>query len=212
MVFREVKLAFESGRTVLFVKIFLLIGVAFGAVELPYFSAKDLTPYWKSETKGKTQPLEIAQFALTDQNLNQVTDNVFKNKITVMNFFYPMMMNTLQGVNNKLSDIKDFQLVSLSITPALDTPLKLRDFVKKRKLKDQNWRLLTGDSKVLTKLADHFKANVDVASKKTNEFVHSEAAYLFDKEGRVRGIYNTKSKAHMELLIEDVKALVGKAL
>lgn len=184
------------------------------AAPLPYFTPDDFTPVWPEDLTPRTELARMPEFRARDQRARTVTRADFAGKIAVVNFFYascgsvcPMLMDKMRRVHTELATIEDLEMASFTITPALDTPEKLADYARKRRLPAERWSLLTGADAEVRKLERIFKANKDVPSKREGEAVHSENVYLLDREGRIRGIYNASSAADLKLLAQDARAL-----
>lgn len=182
--------------------------------ELPFYTQNDFTPVWKGEFKKGTALAEVPSFQLKNQNGQVVSDKSVRGKVTVLNFFYascgsicPAMMTRMNGLNKKLSEIDNVEMLSITVTPKLDTPEKLAEYAQKRRLDLKRWSLLTGEDAEIRRIEKALMANKDVPSKKDGESVHSENIYLLDQEGKIRGIYNASSRADLELLVGDARQL-----
>lgn len=200
--------------SLLFSLLLTLVHAATPASDLPFYTENDFTPVWKGEFKKDTALASLPAFKMKNQKGQTISEATVRGKITVLNFFYascgsicPGMMTRLQKVNEKLTSIKNVEMLSFTITPVLDTPEKLAAYAKERHLDLKRWSLLTGEDKEIRKVEAAFKANKDVPSKMEGESVHSENIYLMDQEGRIRGIYNASSWADLDLLVGDIKVL-----
>lgn len=192
----------------------ILFPVAVGAVELPFFTPKDLTPVWEENGKVVHQRVRLPEFKSINQNGEAFTQDQLKGKISVINFFFtscsgicPMTMGKINSIKNKIEAASPVQFVSFSITPQADTPGKMKEFIQKRRLNSSHWQFLTGPQEGLNKVAAVFKADKDVPSKRAGEFVHSENIYLIDQQGMLRGIYNLGSQAEVDLLAKDIASI-----
>lgn len=187
------------------------------AADLPFFTRDDFTPVWKGEFKKGTALAQIPSFELKNQNGQVVNEKSVRGKVAVLNFFYascgsicPGMMARMNGLNKKLAELKDVEMLSVTVTPKLDTPEKLAAYAQKRRLDLKRWSLLTGDDAEIRRIEKSLLANKDVPSKQDGESVHSENIYLMDQDGQIRGIYNASSRADLELLVADARTLVAK--
>ena len=116
--------------------IFLLLVVA-----IPAFAATPAASYFKD-------------IVLTDQNGHRVRlyEDVMKDRTIVMNSFFasckgscPIMTQTYASLQDHFADHvgKDLMLVSITVDPKNDTPLRLAEYARKAKAKP-GWILLTG--------------------------------------------------------------------
>jgi protein SCO1/2 len=91
---------------------------------------------------------------LTDQNGHRVRlyEDVMKDRTIVMNSFFasckgscPIMTQTYASLQDRFADHvgKDLMLVSITVDPKNDTPLRLAEYARKAKAKP-GWLLLTG--------------------------------------------------------------------
>jgi len=85
-------------------------------------------------------------------------------------------------------------LVSYSVTPEVDTPEVLSDFVAGHGIDAEAWQLVTGEAETIYELAresyfaDDGRLGTDMSADAL--FLHTEKMLLVDAEGRLRGIYN----------------------
>jgi protein SCO1/2 len=198
--------------TVFLTSLFFTLSVR--AEILPFFAAKDFSPIFSSPQKTSALWMRIPSFQLEDQDKTLITRQSIHNQVTVVNFFFatchsvcPMLMQKLKKVTEALPSTQKYVLLSMSITPRVDTAEKLKLYAQKQKLDLAHWHLLTGEPDEMRKLEDAFKANKDVPSKQAGEVVHAENVYLLDQNGYLRGIYNASSDADLQLLRADIQTL-----
>lgn len=93
-----------------------------------------------------------------------------------------------------IQDRYDVLLVSYSVTPEVDTPEVLSDFVAGHGIDAEAWQLVTGEAETIYELAresyfaDDGRLGTDMSADAL--FLHTEKMLLVDAEGRLRGIYN----------------------
>jgi protein SCO1/2 len=98
---------------------------------------------------------------LTDQNGHRVRlyEDVMKDRTIVMNSFFatckgscPIMTQTYTSLQDRFGDRvgKDLMLVSITVDPKNDTPLRLAEYARKAKAK-RGWILLTGTPEEVTR-------------------------------------------------------------
>ena len=81
-------------------------------------------------------------------------------------------------------------MLSFSITPNIDNPERLAEYASYHGVQSGTWNLLTGNEAQVNTLArDSFFAVLD-RNVDENAFVHTEKAYLVDRQGHIRGVYN----------------------
>lgn len=185
--------------------------------ELPFYISDDLTPHWISKTSDEYKNIhKIAEFSLTDQNGNTVTNKTFDGKVYIADFFFttcPGICTNITAVMQLLQqDYKNDDNVlflSHTVTPGIDTVPVLKKYAKRKYAIDNKWFMVTGDIKEIYDLArNSYFADGDFNLQKDgNTFLHSENFVLVDQQGRIRGVYNGTLPAEMERLKEDVKIL-----
>ncbi|MCB1308772.1 MAG: SCO family protein [Leptospiraceae bacterium] len=195
------------------------------ADRLPYFEGDDFRPFWPEVMKGErelaaTAPdeaIRIPDFAFTDQDDREFGSEQLRGKIYLANFFFtrcrgicPLTMPRLRGVHREFANkTGNFEMISYTITPDIDTPPVLHKYGQDLGINFQSWHLLTGSREVIYKLArDSYGADTDTRTTQGEEdFVHSEQAFLVDEQGYLRGIYNVKRNNDIEAIIADIRLL-----
>jgi len=184
---------------------------------LPYYNTADFTPNWYTEKQLDTLKLhKIADFSLIDQDGKKVSSETVKGKIYVANFFFticpsicPTMTQNLLAVHNTFKNDADILMVSHSVMPATDTVAQLKKYASRWKIDSQRWHLLTGEKDKIYALArqSYFAEKEIGLQKEKNEFLHTENAFLIDKNGCIRGVYNATLPLDVENLVKDIKVL-----
>lgn len=165
---------------------------------------------------------KIADFAFTNQNGKTITQNDYKGKIYVADFFFttcpticPIMTTNMAWLQDKVKDMPDVMLLSHSVTPDIDTPAVLKEYAKKKGVIDSKWNLVTGDKKDIYYIArKSYLAVKTSTSDELYDMVHTENFVLVDKEGRIRGFYNglhidekEDGEKNVSQLLEDIQWL-----
>jgi len=91
-------------------------------------------------------------FALTDQNGSKVTNETYKGKVYVVEFFFstcpsicPIMNRNMAEIQNKFFGNPNFGIASITINPEYDTVEVLKEHAAQIGVKSSNWHLMTGD-------------------------------------------------------------------
>jgi len=157
---------------------------------------------------------KIADFKLINQNGEIVTQQNYKDKIYVADFFFttcaticPIMTKNMVAIQEKIKNDKDIMLLSHSVTPEIDTVAQLKRYAKKKGVIDRKWNLVTGDKEQIYTLAR--KSYLAVKSDGLGDYgmVHTENFMLIDKERRIRGFYDGTKDEDIEKLLEDISIL-----
>jgi cytochrome oxidase Cu insertion factor (SCO1/SenC/PrrC family) len=98
----------------------------------------------------------IPRFDVVNQDEKPVSNDVFKGKITVIDFFFsncpficPAMNGRFAQLATKLKDVPDVQFLSFSVDPAHDTPARLREYAHQYEADTARWQFLTGKKSVI---------------------------------------------------------------
>lgn len=182
---------------------------------LPYYNTADFTPNWYTKKQRDTLKLhKIADFSFTDQEGKKVSSENVKGKIYVANFFFticpsicPTMTQNLLSVHQTFKNDADVLMLSHSVMPATDTVAQLKKYANRWKIDAQRWHLLTGEKdKIYTLARQSYFAEKEIGLQK-NKFLHTENAFLIDKNGYIRGVYNATLPLDVENLVKDIKVL-----
>ena len=156
----------------------------------------------------------IADFELLNQNGEVVTQDNYKDKIYVADFFFttcrticPVMTNHMVQIQEKLKEDREVLLLSHSVTPEIDTVAQLKRYALEKGVDDSKWNLVTGDKKEIYDLArKSYLAAKDIPYSEY-DLVHTENFVLVDKKRRIRGFYDGTDPESIEQLLDDIKVL-----
>ena len=165
--------------------------------------------------KHITKDHTIADFELTNQNGEKITNKNYKDKIYVADFFFTRCqticinmaynMGELQNLYKKDTEI---MFLSHSVTPEIDSVTVLKEYADRKGVIDGKWNITTGAKKHIYELArKSYFAVLDEGTGDENDFIHTEQFVLVDKEKRIRGYYDGTKKEDMEKLKKDIVLL-----
>ncbi|QHI37260.1 hypothetical protein IMCC3317_26390 [Kordia antarctica] len=156
----------------------------------------------------------IKDFKLVNQNGDTITQETYKDKIYVADFFFttcqsicPVMTKNMALIQKEILDDDDILLLSHSVTPEIDSVAQLKRYAIEKGVIDAKWNLVTGDRKQIYDLAR--KSYMAVKSDGTEGYgmIHTENFVLIDKEKRVRGTYDGTNDEEIQELLGDIKIL-----
>jgi protein SCO1/2 len=147
-----------------------------------------------NETESLIKIGPAPKFELTNQDNNKITNETYKGKVYVLEFFFTTCPSICPKMNASMLEIEksffgnpNFGIVSISIDPAHDTPAVLKAHAKVLGIKSSNWNLLTGDKDYIYNLANKgFNLYAGENSKVNGGFEHSGLFALIDKNGNIR--------------------------
>lgn len=158
---------------------------------------------------------KIAPFQFVDQDSTIITNEVFKDKIYVADFFFtscrticPIMKTQMVRVYEATKEMPDVLLLSHSIDPEYDTVALLHDFAERLGADSKRWHFVTGVKDSIYKIAQtSYYATALEDKAEPDGFIHSGAFLLIDKQGRIRGKYDGTKEEDVNRLIGDIKIL-----
>jgi protein SCO1/2 len=158
---------------------------------------------------------KIADFSLTNQNGKIITQNDYKDKIYIADFFFttcqticPIMTNHMAEIQEEIINDDDVLLLSHSVTPEIDSVAQLKRYALKKGVNDKKWNLVTGDKKEIYKLArKSYLAVKDNGDGGPFDMVHTENFMLIDKKRQIRGFYDGTSEDDIQRLLADIEIL-----
>lgn len=157
----------------------------------------------------------IADFSLTNQNGKIITQDDYKDKIYVADFFFttcqticPIMTDHMYKIQKEILNDDDVMLLSHSVTPKIDSVAQLKRYALKKGVNDAKWNLVTGDKKQIYELArKSYMAVKTEGNGDAYDMVHTENFMLIDKKRQIRGYYDGTKPEDITRLIEDIKVL-----
>lgn len=184
---------------------------------LPFYNEATFTPKWFAKDNDSLNNFHsIIDFSLIDQEGDTITNETFKDKIYITNFFFttcpgicPKMTANLDVVQKAFENDDEVLLLSHSVTPETDTVSVLKAYADKHGIKSSKWHLVTGKRSEIYNLGRNaYFVEEDLGVKKTDDdFLHTENLILVDKNKRIRGIYNGLNVNSVDQLIADIKTL-----
>jgi protein SCO1/2 len=175
--------------------------------KLPYLFEKEV-----NENGDSIAPV-VDNFKLLNQYGDSVTLETYKGKLLLVNFFFASCETACPRMNNFIAQNiyrefeKDDQVVflSFSVDPYNDSPAVLMNYAKKLNA-SAHWQFLTGSKTKIYDLAEH-SFRIPGAEDEHQGLFHSSKIALVDKEGHVRGVFDTYTQEDKSSAIDAVRAL-----
>ncbi|MBW8243052.1 SCO family protein [Muricauda oceani] len=163
---------------------------------------------------------KVADFSLVNQNGDTITQENYKDKIYVADFFFttclticPIMTKNMGEVQEAIKNDPTIMLLSHSVTPQIDTVAQLKRYALEKGVIDSKWNLVTGDKKQIYDLArKSYLAVKNDGDGGAFDMIHTENFILVDKEKRIRGFYDGTDRDEINRLLEDIKVLKASYL
>lgn len=154
----------------------------------------------------------IADFKLTNQNGEKITNKTYEGKIYIADFFFTRCQTICISMAYNMSELQeyyknndDIMFLSHSVTPIIDSVSVLKDYAIKKGVIDEKWNITTGPKTHIYDLArKNYFAVLDEGNGDENDFIHTEQFVLIDKERRIRGFYDGTEKEDMKKIKKDL--------
>ncbi len=197
-----------------------ITGCSTNNTSIPFYNSPDFTPYFLSN--GEVEEIishKISDFSFINQNEKTITNKEIEGKIHIANFMFtsctsicPDMTGNMKLIEKAFSNDPRVVILSYSVTPWIDTPDKLADYVEFNDIKTNNWHFLTGSKNEIYSLAreSYFAEETMGFSKDSTDFLHTEYFILVDRDKRIRGIYNGTLMLEALQVVEDISALLDE--
>ena len=158
---------------------------------------------------------KIADFKLINQNGKTITQNDYKNKIYVADFFFttcqticPIMTSHMADIQKVILNDNDVMLLSHTVTPEIDTVAQLKHYAIEKGVNDAKWNLVTGEKKQIYELArKSYLAVKTTGLGDAFDMIHTENFMLIDKKRQIRGFYDGTDPDAIKKLLKDIKIL-----
>jgi len=184
--------------------------------QLPVYNPSDFNPELVDRSLLNTSENHtVADFKLINQNGKTITQEDYKNKIYVVDFFFtscpsicPIMTDNMGKLQKKFINNNEIMFLSLSVTPKIDSVTVLRKYADDNGVIDSKWNITTGDKKHIYELArKSYFAVVEQGDGGLQDFIHTPNFILVDKKKQIRGIYDGTDNTEILRLIDDIKIL-----
>jgi cytochrome oxidase Cu insertion factor (SCO1/SenC/PrrC family) len=150
---------------------------------------------------------QVADFALTNQDGRVLTLADLRGQVWVADIIFtrcagpcPRMTRQMEQLQAALPQDSRAQLVTLTTDPGFDTPEVLKRYATRFNANPARWNFLTGTKLQIAALAvDSLKLTAveKKPEERTNEddlFIHSTIFVVVDKQGRLRGAFETEAE------------------
>jgi len=186
--------------------------------QLPIINPSDINPELVDKNLQKTNKNHtVSNFELINQNGKIITQEDYKNKIYVADFFFtrcpsicPIMTKNIGKLQKEFLNNNEVKFLSLSVTPDIDSVSVLRQYATDNGVIDTKWNITTGNKKHIYELArKSYFAVVEKGDGGLQDFIHTPNFILVDKKKQIRGIYDGTDDDQILQLIDDIKYLTN---
>ena len=162
----------------------------------------------------------IQSFTLTNQYGEKFSSNELKNKVYVVEYFFttcsticPKMNQQMEWLQKQFRGNENFKILSFTVQPEIDSVPLLKEYAEEHNALKGQWHFLTGDKKVLYKLARKSffvlkPAEAQNLGDANSDFIHTNNFVLIDKNQQIRGYYDGTSAKEIDKLAKDIRKLL----
>lgn len=185
---------------------------------LAIYNPADVNPELVDESlRNLKEGHTVADFELINQNGETITQEIYKDRIYIVDFFFsscpticPIMSNNMAKIQKEFLNDDCVMLLSLSVTPKIDSIPRLRAYANRNGVIDSKWNVTTGDKKHIYDLArKSYFAVTDEGDGGLQDFIHTSNFILVDEDKQIRGIYDGVKDDEIIRLIDDIKILTN---
>ncbi|MBV1924694.1 MAG: SCO family protein [Flavobacteriaceae bacterium] len=183
---------------------------------LPIYNPSDLNAELVDKSLQKANRNHIvSDFELINQNGETITQEDYKDKIYIVDFFFtkcgticPIMTNNMAKIQNEFSENDAIKLLSISVTPTIDSVSVLKKYATEKGVFDSKWNITTGNKKHIYDLArKSYFAVVEQGDGGLQDFIHTPNFILIDTKKQIRGIYDGTKDEEITRIIKDIEQL-----
>ncbi len=209
----------KSIPTLLFLMVFSIVGITIyyklmsKNEKLKIYNPIDVNPKLVDiSVKNIKKNHTISDFELINQNGKKITNEDYKGKIYIADFFFTRCQNICIAMAYNMAELQEYykndqeiMFLSHSVTPDIDSVSVLKKYAIEKGVIDGKWNVTTGLKTHIYDLArKNYFAVLDEGNGDENDFIHTEQFILIDKERRIRGFYDGTEKKDMEKIKNDI--------
>ncbi|MFD2597614.1 SCO family protein [Sphingobacterium corticis] len=159
----------------------------------------------------------IPAFQFVNQDSAVLTDDFFKDKIYVANFFFthcpsicPTMQRNMLKVYEGYKNDNRIAFLSHSIDFKYDQPHVLKAYAEKLGVDNDQWQFVNGSKAEIYGIAEKYLVYTAEDANAPGGYDHQGYLVLIDKQKRIRGAYDGTEDEQVNKLQEDIKILLAE--
>jgi protein SCO1/2 len=165
---------------------------------------------------------QLPPFQLVDQAGRPFGTRDLEGRVWVASFIFTRCATICPAITAQMARIQgrtrelapDFHLVSFSVDPGYDTPERLADYARAHRASPRQWSFLTGPEKAVQQaVVDGLKVSMGREAAPDGgpgAIFHGSHLVLVDRQGRVRGYYDSEDEKAVEHVVRDAGLLVNR--
>ena len=211
-------------RNIVFLSFFLFASSVITACnnnkKLPIYGNREAVTVKDENGNDKIDTIyqTIPSFKLLNQDSVYITQDTFKGKVYVADFFFtacsticPTMHRNLKTVYDEYKNNPDVMFLSHTIDFKYDKPSVLKKYAAKLGVDASKWQFVYGNKEEVYHLAEHdYLVAVQEDSTAKDGYIHQGWLVLIDKEKKMRGAYDGTKADQVAQLKKDISTLLAE--
>lgn len=159
-------------------------------------------------------------FSLVERSGKPVSAGDLKGRVWVADFIYtkcedtcPLQSRTMAALQADLKGYRDLRSVSITVDPLTDSPALLSEYADRYRADAERWLFLTGELQTIRRIVqDGFRLSAaPVEGQPLDPVVfHSSRFVLVDRDGEIRGYYDSNDPRALERLRRNARTLLNE--
>jgi len=188
--------------------------------KLPIYGHREAVTVKDKDGKEKIDTVyqTIPNFSLLNQDSVLLTQDAFKNKIYVADFFFtscsticPIMHRNMKTVYDQYKDNNEVMYLSHTIDFKYDKPSVLKKYAQQLGVDDKKWQFVWGNKEEIYQLAEkNYLVVVEEDNTNRDGYIHQGWLVLIDKQKRMRGAYDGTKTEQVAQLSKDIAILLAE--
>ncbi|MEM6966266.1 MAG: SCO family protein [Bacteroidota bacterium] len=158
---------------------------------------------------------KVRDFSFINQDSAVVTNETFKDKIYITNFFFTSCPDICPPVNRQMLRVHDHFLdddrvrfLSHSIDVKYDSIPALKEYADLLGVAAPKWNFITGEEEEIFEIAYDYYATAIKSPEAPSGFDHDDQLVLVDKNGLLRSSAHGMEEKDVDRFIQDVELLL----
>ena len=157
-------------------------------------------------------------FSLVERSGRPVSAGDLRGRVWIADFIYtqcrdtcPLQSRAMAALRTDLKGYDDLRSVSISVDPLTDTPALLSRYADRYGADPERWLFLTGELGEIRRIVqDGFRLSAAPVDGHTHDPVvfHSTRFVLVDRDGIIRGYYESRDPRALERLRRNARSLL----
>ncbi len=155
----------------------------------------------------------LTQAGLRDQSGQKIKAGHFKDKVVLVNFFFtscgnacPLQTSVLREVQSQLDPSLELAIVSVSLSPIVDTQQAIEDYINKFNISLHNWQFAKTNPENTHNLVDNFRLLAEAVADSDDPINHRNMGFLFSGDGMLMQQYQLRPSVKQRL-VQEITAL-----